>query len=59
MMAKKRRASKRPTTTGSSPDREILATLKEISRKLTDISVHLRGLRVQPAHFDEGGEGGG
>ena len=56
MMAKKRRASKRPTTTGSSPDREILATLKEMSRKLTDI---LRELRAkQPQVFDEGGEGG-
>ena len=59
-MAKKRQASlsKRPKTTGSDLDREILATLKEISRKLTDINVHLRGLRVQSARFDEGGEGG-
>jgi hypothetical protein len=58
MMAKKRQASKRPKATGSNLDREILATLKEISRKLTDISVHQRGLRVQDARFDEGGEGG-
>jgi hypothetical protein len=57
MMAKKKRqASKRPKATGSTPDREILATLKEISRKLTDI---LRELRVKPQQgFDEGGEGG-
>ena len=54
-MAKKRQTSKRPTTTGSL-DREILATLKEISRKLTDI---LRALRAkEPRVFDEGGEGG-
>ena len=54
-MAKKRQTSKRPTTTGSL-DREILATLKEISRKLTDI---LRELRAkEPRVFDEGGEGG-
>jgi hypothetical protein len=56
MMAKKRQASTRPTATGSTLDREILATLKEISRKLTDI---LRELRVKPRQvFDEGGEGG-
>ena len=59
MMAKKRRAPKRPTTTGSSPDREILATLKEISRKLTDVLRELRELRAKkPQVFDEGGEGG-
>jgi hypothetical protein len=57
MMAKKRQASKRPKATRSNLDREILATLKEISRKLTDI---LRELRVKPKQvFDEGGEGGG
>jgi hypothetical protein len=57
MMAKKRQAlSKRPQATGSNLDREILATLKEISRKLTDI---VRELRVKPRQvFDEGGEGG-
>jgi hypothetical protein len=57
MMAKKQRqASKRPKATVSNLDREILATLKEISRKLTDI---LRELRVKPKQvFDEGGEGG-
>jgi hypothetical protein len=55
-MAKKRQAAKRPKPTGSTLDREILATLKEISRKLTDI---LRELRVKPQQgFDEGGEGG-
>lgn len=54
-MAKKRQASKRPKATGSNLDREILATLKEISRKLTDI---LRELRAKPQAFDEGGEGG-
>jgi len=58
-MAKKRAPLKRPTTTGSSPDREILATLKEISRKLTDVLRELRELRAkQPQVFDEGGEGG-
>jgi len=55
MGAKKRQAT-RPKATGSTLDREILATLKEISRKLTDI---LRELRVKPKQvFDEGGEGG-
>ena len=57
-MAKKRQASKGRKTTRSKLDREILATLKEISRKLTDINVHLRALRVNPQPFDEGGEGG-
>ena len=57
-MAKKRQASKRPKATGSTLDREILATLKEISRKLTDINVHLRESRAKPQVFDEGGEGG-
>ena len=57
-MAKKRQASKRPTTIGSHLDREILATVKEISRKLTDINVRLRELRAQRPGFDEGGEGG-
>src|SRR5437879_2643884 len=38
LMAKKREASKPPKATGSSLDREILATLKELSRKLTDIT---------------------
>jgi len=57
-MAKKREASKRPKATGASLDREILAALKEISRKLTDINVRLRELRVQRRGFDEGGEGG-
>ena len=57
-MAKKREASKRPKTTGASLDREILAALKEISRKLTDINVRLRELRAQRPGFDEGGEGG-
>jgi hypothetical protein len=56
MMAKKRQASKAAKTIGSSLDREILAALKEISGKLTDI---LRELRAkQPQVFDEGGEGG-
>ena len=55
-MAKKRQASKRPKATVSNLDREILATLKAISRQLTDI---LRELRVKPKQaFDEGGEGG-
>jgi len=57
-MAKKREASKPLKATGSSRDREILATLKEISRKLTDINVRLRELRAQRPGFDEGGEGG-
>ena len=57
-MAKKRQASKRPKATVSNLDREILATLKEISRKLTDINVRLRELRVQRPGVDEGGEGG-
>jgi hypothetical protein len=57
MMAKKRQVSKGQKATGTNLlDREILATLKEISRKLTDI---LRELRVKPRQaFDEGGEGG-
>ena len=55
-MAKKRQLSKGRKATGTNLDREILATLKEISRKLTDI---LRELRVNPRQaFDEGGEGG-
>jgi hypothetical protein len=56
MMAKKRQASKRPSATGSNLDREILTTLKEISRKLTEILRELR--RAKPQVFDEGGEGG-
>ena len=57
-MAKKRQAAKRPKATRSNLDREILATLRVISRKLTDINVRLRELRVKPQAFDEGGEGG-
>jgi hypothetical protein len=58
MMAKKRQASKAPKAVGSNLDREILATLKEISRKLTDINTHLRESRAQRPGFDEGGEAG-
>lgn len=55
-MAKKRQASKRPKATGSTLEREVLAALKEISRKLTDILHELQ--KGKPQAFDEGGEGG-
>ena len=55
-MAKKRQASKRPKATSANLDRESLATLREISRKLTDILHELQ--KGKPQAFDEGGEGG-
>lgn len=53
-MAKKRQA--RPKATSANLDREILASLREISRKLTDVLHELQ--KGKPQAFDEGGEGG-